>query len=135
MQRQVSSSEKNPTGYYLYRCLKCGQRWRSMKGREEELLFYDKLERDDVVACKKCGKPADEVVTQIEYCEAPNWRERWPKLPKGVTARNYTRSGEYCRFVATYKQKYLGIFTLISDAENAVREAMAWESATSKKEP
>ena len=134
--------EKEPTGWYLYRCHKCRGEWRSRKSEADMLKKFFKSEDAELDedlddfrgsfegwrSCPKCGEEADEVMCRIEYGEARDWRKRWPELPPGVTAKWITKTGCPVRFKAIFKGRYLGTFTFIQDAANAVAEARReWE--------
>ena len=121
---------KIPTGWYLYRCGECKQTWRSIHGnavvlnvKEKEKKGQDRPASEIDRACPKCGVAARRVVCRIEYTEDENWRERWPKLPKGVTVQWYSKLGFPPRFKAMYKGQYLGLFVLIEEAVEAIEWA------------
>lgn len=126
----VFKEGKTPTGWYLYQCGDCKRTWRSIHGNSVVLNVKVKVREEDIAktsdmdrACPKCGVPARRVVCKIEYTEDEHWRERWPKLPKGVTVQWYSKLGFPPRFKAVYKGQYLGMFVLIDEAVEAIEWA------------
>lgn len=124
-------TEKMPTGWFIYHCGECEETWRSVHGHETVLQtrgYGGQAGRDMESACPRCGVPARNVTCKTEYTEASGWRERWPKLPKGVSVLWYSKVGYPPRFKAMYKGQYLGLFPLIEEAVTAVEWAkQKWE--------
>ena len=102
---------------FVHTCTKCGHVWKSRVPRSGLTAYHNRF-------CKSCRGMCDIwVKTELEQMEAPDWRERWPRLPRGVQGPVVWSKDGSPRFKAVYKGRYLGLFAFIEDAIEAVEKA------------
>ena len=109
---------------YVNTCTKCGRVWKSKLSREDMTAYHHRF-------CRGCRGMCDIWVrSDPERVEAPDWRERWPRLPRGVQGPVLFSRGGSPRFKAVHKGKYLGLFATVEEALAVVTTAKEAEDGT-----